>query len=376
MRLALVVPGGFHPSGREQVVPVWLWLTERLARRHEVHVFVMHHLPNATSYPLKGAIIHDLGRPGDSAAIGHWGQWRALRRALENAASFDVIHGLRGDPAGVLAAAAGRRLAVPSVVTFDSGELVALSDIRYGLRRTWRGRLAMKLASSWATRLHVGSGHMERLARAAGLSPVCIPMGVDLAAVPFIAERPAGPPWRLLQVASLNRVKDQATLLEAVALGSREAELVLDVVGEDTLGGVMQQRARDLGIDSRVQFHGFVPHHGIAAFHARAHLYVQSSRHEAAPVVILEAAAAGLPIVGTRVGYLSDWAPDAATAVDVGDSRALADAIVALVGAPERRRTQAAAARRFATAHDADWTASAFEEMYLELRTHRVRGRT
>jgi glycosyltransferase involved in cell wall biosynthesis len=372
MRVAFVAPGGFHPSGREQVVPLWLWLTERLARRHEVHVFVLHHLPEPTSYVLKGAHIHDLGRPGDSAAIGRWGQWRALRRGLAAAGRFDVIHGLRGDPAGLLAAAAGRRLGVPSVVTFDSGELVALPDIEYGLQRTWPGRLPVRLAGSWATRLHVSTSHMERLARAVGLSPARIPMGVDLAGVPFVGDRQEGPPWRLLQVASLNRVKDQRTLLEAVALASRETDLAVDLVGEDTLGGALQERARALGIDGRVTFHGFVPHDRIAPFYARAHLYLQSSRHEAAGVSILEAAATGLPIVGTRVGYVSDWAPEASTSVNVGDPAALADALLALIGDPDRRRAQVAAARRFAVAHDADWTAAAFETLYEDARTQQA----
>jgi glycosyltransferase involved in cell wall biosynthesis len=269
----------------------------------------------------------------------------------------------------VLATAAARRLRVPSVVTFDSGELVALADIDYGLQRRWRSRTMVRLASRWATRVHVGSEYMAGLARAARVPAACIPMGVDLGAVPYRLERGGGPPWRLLQVASLNRVKDQTTLLEAVVIATASIDLRLDVIGEDTLNGAIQRLARQLNIADRVAFHGFLPHDETASFRSRAHLYVQSSRHEGAPVVILEAAAAGLPVVGTRVGYVADWAPGLATAVSVGDARGLADAIVALIRDPERRQAQAVAAHRFAAAHDADWTAAALEALYEDARS-------
>ena len=41
MRIGLVVSGGVDRSGRERVTPSLLWLVERLARRHDVHVFVL-----------------------------------------------------------------------------------------------------------------------------------------------------------------------------------------------------------------------------------------------------------------------------------------------------------------------------------------------
>ena len=43
MKIAIVVTGGLHPSGREQVVPSWLALFERLAKTHEIHAFALTH---------------------------------------------------------------------------------------------------------------------------------------------------------------------------------------------------------------------------------------------------------------------------------------------------------------------------------------------
>ena len=62
MRIGLVVSGGLDRSGREHVVPSLLWLVERLARRHDMHVFVLHYYPEPCSYPLLGATVQDIGR--------------------------------------------------------------------------------------------------------------------------------------------------------------------------------------------------------------------------------------------------------------------------------------------------------------------------
>jgi len=124
MRIALVVTGGFDRSGRERVIPSLLWLVERLARRHEVFVYVLRYHDKPCRYNLAGATIQDLGRPK-----GLCRQYAALSSAMRADCPFDIIHAYWGLPAGLLATIIGRRLGVPSVVTCDSGEFVALPRI-------------------------------------------------------------------------------------------------------------------------------------------------------------------------------------------------------------------------------------------------------
>ena len=71
-----------------------------------------------------------------------------------------------------------------------------------------------------------------------------------------------------------------------------------------------------------------------------------SSRHEAGQLVVLEAAIAGVPTVGTGVGYVAEWAPDAAVAVPVHDANALADETLKLLQDDERRLAVAREAQR------------------------------
>ena len=368
MRIGLVVSGGVDRSGRERVVPSLLWLVERLARRHDVHVFVLHYYPEPCSYPLLGATVHDIGRVGGPPGFRRGRQRRRLAAAVEARGAFDLLHAYQGMPA-VIAAPVATRLGIPLVVTLDSGELTTIDDIRYGLQRRWFDRRAVASALRAASRVTVTTGFMARMVPDdVCRSPVAlVPIGIDERAFPPAA-RADGPPWRLLRVASINPVKDHPALLRAFAqVASRGADVHLDIVGEDTMNGAAQALARELQLESRVTFHGFQPTDRLAAFYARAHLHVVSSRHEAAGVVVLEAAATGLATVGTAVGYVADWNPDRAIAVPASDPDALATAVVDLLQDPVRRERLASAAREWTLAHDADWTARQFEQIYTDV---------
>ncbi len=129
----------------------------------------------------------------------------------------------------------------------------------------------------------------------------------------------------------------------------------------------MRDAVARLAIDNRVTFHGPLPSDEVAALYRRAHLFVLSSRHEAAGVVALEAAASCVPVVGTSVGYVADWTPHSARAVPPADPRGLADAIVGLLNDPAARRRLASSAHDWAVAHDADWSAAEFTRLYASL---------
>src|SRR4051812_24475960 len=101
MRIGLVVSGGFDPSGRDRVTPSLLWLVERLARIHDVHVFVLHYYPEARDYPLLGATVHDLGRVAGPPGLTRIRQRRRLLSAIRSHARFDILHAYQGVPAAV-----------------------------------------------------------------------------------------------------------------------------------------------------------------------------------------------------------------------------------------------------------------------------------
>jgi glycosyltransferase involved in cell wall biosynthesis len=108
-----------------------------------------------------------------------------------------------------------------------------------------------------------------------------LPWGVDWRLFDGAVERTLGPPWRLVHVASINWVKDQATLLHAVRLArDRGLAVELDCIGEDVLDGSVERMAIELGLGQTVRFHGFLRAGEIAPFYHQAHLYVHSSLHK------------------------------------------------------------------------------------------------
>jgi glycosyltransferase involved in cell wall biosynthesis len=366
MRIAVLVLGGLHPSGREQVVPSLLALFSELAKRHHIHAFVLHHLADPRSYGLHGVTIHDLGRPSAPAGLTRWAQARAVRQAMTEHGPFDVVHGVWADPAGALAARMGRRFGIPSVATFDSGEFESMPEIEYGSQRAAAGRRAVDEALS-ATRIHVCTDFMARKVAARGVSALVIPLTSVTRDTSTLTHPPiSGAALRLVQVASLSRVKNQRLLIDAVAILSRSTDAHVDLVGEDTLAGDLQRHAARAGVSARITFHGFVPHDRLHPILDGADLYVQTSLHEAAAVSVLEAAAHGVPVIGTRVGYVSDWAPDRARAIDSLDAVELSAAILSARNDPTKTAAMAARAQQWVLERDVRWMAQQFDELYRQ----------
>ena len=349
-----------------QVVPAWLALFGELARRHEIHAFVLRHLYEPTTYSLLGFTAHDLGRPALPFGFRTWAQERALGFAMKKHGPFDVVHGFWADPAGRLAARAGRQLGIPSIVTCDSGEFASMPEIEYGSQRTARGRKAVGEALALATRVHVCTEFMAAQAKAHGVEPVVIPLTTVIDGKPKPRPFDRARVLRLLQVASLSRVKNQRLLIDALPIIRNTIDAHVDLVGEDTLGGELQRHAGRLGVADHVTFHGFVPQDGLDPFYGSADIYIQTSLHEAAGVSVLEAAAAGVAVVGTRAGYIADWAPERAIAIDTATPASLAAAILET---PARSPTVALRGHEWSSRHHASWAATQFEALYADALT-------
>jgi glycosyltransferase involved in cell wall biosynthesis len=363
MKIALVVPGGVDASGTERVIPALVWLIERLALRHTVRVLAMHQEPAPAEWTLRGAHVYNIGL--DSG----WRRRFFARLAAEHrAAPFDVVHAIFGNP---YAAVAAWRHGIPLVMHPTGGELVALRDLGYGWRCSLRGRIHLRLVTAAARRVTVATTYMQRIAGDLGIAADVVPLGVALDRWRPIAPRPREPgrPARLLHIGDLRPVKDQGMLLAAgVLLREAGVDFELDMAGVDTMNGALQRSPAARQIADRTHWHGLLGRDALHALVSQADLLLISSRHEAGPLAVLEAAIAGVPSVGTAVGQAADWAPEAAVAVPVGDADAFAREIAALLADEPRRMRLAHEAQRRALDHDADFTAATFERIYEEIQ--------
>lgn len=366
MKIAFVLPGGVDRSGDQRVIPCLLWLIERLtAAGDDLHIFAFNQEPTPGRWPLLGATVHNAG-----ARPRQLNTFSALAKEHLRA-PFDVVHGFWATGPGLVSAAFAKLTGVPAVLTVPGSELSAIPEIGYGGQLTWMTRLWTRLALAGADQVITESDWVARRAACFGVTAMHLPFGIALDRWPPLAprRRGAGKPLRLLHAASLNLVKDQETLL--LGLGELKrlgVPFTLEAIGLDTLGGAVQRRCAELGLSDQVTFHGMQTHAGQRGWFEEADLLVLSSRHEGAPLVAQEAAVAGVPTVGTAVGHIADWAPEAAVAVPVGDWSALAAAIAGLAADEDRRLRLAEAAHKVACAVDADVTARTLRALYADLK--------
>jgi glycosyltransferase involved in cell wall biosynthesis len=254
--------------------------------------------------------------------------------------------------------------------------LVVLTEVTAvqarGLPRAQR-RLHAWLARRAHGFVATSSAARERLL-ALGVAPGQVEVSVQSADLEAIAaaaaarpgEREPGP-VRILTVARLVADKNVGGLLEALGrAGLRDGEAELEVCGGGPLEAGLRAEAERRGLP--VRFAGWVAPGELPARYARADAFALVSRVEPFGVAVREAAAAGLPIVCTRVaGAAGDVAVAERNAllVDPDDPDAIAVALGRLVRDPALRARLAAGSRELAAARGLEADVDAFERAVL-----------
>lgn len=255
-------------------------------------------------------------------------------------------------------------------------------------RRWWAGRrdARLRFADRAAHRLAhaslVNASPLAELLREEGVPPAqveVVPNFLDDAAfdsppAEFLAgvrrelALPEGAPVIGI-VANLRAVKDHETLLRAVAaLAPRRPDVHLVLVGEGDRRSPLEALATELGIAERVRFAGRRPSH--PSFHHLFDISVLSSLSEGMPNSVLEAMAAGRPVVATNVGGTRDAVVDSVTGylVPPRDPARMAAALDALLSDPDHARGMGeAGARRAREVFRAENALAALEDLYVRI---------
>jgi len=303
----------------------------------------------------------------------------AVARAVADL-GLDVYHAQHPFLLGAAAARWARRAGRPLVFTYHT-HYERYGHYCPGLARL-AGRLALRRALRFAGRADLvvapTPGVAARL-RARGLrTPIAvIPTGVPLppacpeegwrarrAALELPAERPL-----CLSVGRLAPEKNQAFLLAAfarVAAALPDARLVLAGDGDDRPR--LARLADRLGLAGRVRFLGAVPPERLAGYHQAADLFLFPSTSETQGLALLEAMAAGLPVVAVRSDAAQDLlGEDRGGVLAPEDADRYAAAVIALWRAPEWRRRAAHAARERAADYAPERCAAALLACYQDL---------
>jgi len=154
-------------------------------------------------------------------------------------------------------------------------------------------------------------------------------------------------------VAIMRQKKGHRALIDAMAELLRRPEVFLVLVGDGSpLLEDLRAHVNACGLQEKVRFTG--RRSDIPNVLAGFDVFALASEQEALGTAFLEASAAGLPVVGTDVGGVSETVVNGVTGllVPVHDQMALADAIRTLIDDPEQRRTLGRAGMRLVRGSD------------------------
>ena len=242
-----------------------------------------------------------------------------LKRLLK-AWKIDLIH-THNTYAHFYGSVAGRLAGVRAVVNTQHGR---------GCGSGWKARAQFRIANRLSQRVVGVSDDAASLGRGEDPRSIhkisSIHNGIDLDKFRF--RGPLSEPIAI-SVGRLSPEKDFPGLLRATALVSREVpDFRLKIVGDGRERETLQQLARELRIDDRVQFLG--ERSDVPELLTQAGLFVSASLTEGISLTLLEAMAIGLPVVTTSVGGNPEIVVDGKTGqlVPAADASALADAII------------------------------------------------
>jgi glycosyltransferase involved in cell wall biosynthesis len=327
-------------AGADVVV---LCASESVARRFTARGVDAVVAPVRSKWDLLGALRLSRGLGRVDVLHSHDRRALLVGSMLARRSGARVVHTCHGLPEEL-----ADRLGRPPAESPDRGPLPARARLR---AEAWLGRRAAWVVPSRAMADFLSLHGLQR---------------TRITVLPSRIDRrrdepgPAHTPFAVGTAGRLARHKGIDLLVSACARSG--VPLRLHLFGDGPLRASLEEQARREGVDA--VFHGAVA--DVRARIEQLDLYVQPSRGDNLPVAVLEAMAAALPVVGTRVGGIPELVVDGATGVlvDLGDISAIAAAIGDFAADDARRRC---AGRRAAARVDECFAARDAGPAMLEL---------
>jgi glycosyltransferase involved in cell wall biosynthesis len=326
-------------------------------------------------HPIRVPSLHREIRPAEDVAALLW-----LRSFLRRH-RIDLLH-THTSKAGFLGAVAARLARTPVVVYTPHGHIFGKAARIPGVHGAFRTALLLRLrrlAERWSDRVVALNRHDLDEQVALGLAPrhkyVVIPNGIDLA---VYEASPRGDVRRDLDldrdafviavVGRLTTEKGQDVLVRAVAGLPERQRPILMIVG----GGPREMALRDLGrtlrIAERIRFLGVRT--DVPDLLRAANLLVLPSHYESGGLALMEAMAAGRPVIASRTGGVPDLVQDGEEGLLVppGDPGALTEAIRRVMEDPDLAdRLGTAGREKVRRDHDIRRTTTILQGLYTQL---------
>lgn len=395
-------------GGTEQVV--WNIAKAQKAAGHEIRIFattalwrgngerevvegieILRFKPIYPWWPMPKRLVDELDRKGGNPFVPGLG--KALREWKP-----DVIH----CHAMARIAELCLRVGVRCIISLHGGGANVPDEEAKSLKAPTRGRLPwgkmVDIVMGWTRRVPedfdgivcVGEDEYERY-RAKHPHVMFLPNGVDTAMFESVRVRGCGsvgvrvdtlnapthpltthPLTTLLCVARIDRQKNQMMIVEALAKHPEMTARFVGPVTQQDYRAELERRAVELGVADRVAFVGALRPGSpeLLGEYAKADVFVLPSRHEPFGIVVLEAWAAGLPVVASDVGGLGRLCashPEAALTFAPGDFDAMDGALRRLMSESDLRSRLSAAGCTAAAEYDWRTLSSRLVDFYAEI---------
>ena len=345
LRIAIFT-NAYRPTISGVVTSVCLFRQGLLARGHDVHVFTpqVEQYEDEEPYIFRLPALIDLNKAYEvSLALPvMWPMKRTIKGIKPH-----LIHSQHPVLIGDLAMRWARDLGLPLVFTFHTrydavvqSYLSALSD--------WAGQVARDVVRDYlghCTHLIAPTESIRKMLHHeydVDVPVTVLPTPIDLERFQDLDPASVRRQYRLqdrevlLYLGRISPEKGLDLLIEAFArVHARRPQAVLMVVGRGPSVEDLQDRVQELGLGEHVLFAGAVPHADVPQYMAAADLFVFPSTAETQGLVLLEAMAAGTPVVAVH----GPGADDALEADHGGvlsrpDAVSLADAVLATLSQP------------------------------------------
>lgn len=258
------------------------------------------------------------------------GLWPALRLARRE--RFDAAVAFFTIPSGPIVWLLKRALGIPYVVSLRGGDVPGFVPEIDAIHRLVAPLRRAVLRDAHA--IVANSASLARLSEAADPFAVqVIPNGVDpsLFAPAATSVGEAADEFRVLFVGRLHTQKNVEALIESAAalLALPGPPLVLELVGDGPERAALESLAQRTGAARALRWRGWLAKPDVVAALRRAHAFVNPSRYEGMPNTVLEAMAAAVPVVASRVGGNDDLVVDGATGFlfELGDPQQMTAAL-------------------------------------------------
>lgn len=328
---------------------------------HEVTIFTWGTKPN-----LQGDVVRSLGLPlGNS---GYFAGWGFLPQAQKRLKEMDVVH---CHHLFVSLEMARRYVSCPIIYTnhtrydlYTATYTPFSPTVAYNLmERVWP-RFA-----GYADTIIAPSASIKQVMRRFGvMAPIeVIPNGVDLSMFnQQKVTKPSSTPPTLIYVGRLASEKNLMALLTQFAqMQAQLPTLQLVLVGDGVQREQLEAYTAHLNLTDHVQFLGSIPYEEIPALLAQADIFVTASVSEVHPLTVIEAMAAGLPVVALTSGAMQEAVGDGGILVEQMEE--MPTAVCDLIHHPEKRQQLAQNAQRHSQRYDIHTTVQQTLALYTKL---------